>query len=324
MEYQMLNKEELIAQLMSLKALNAELLREKELESRLDFPWTGNLGHWYWYVKTNEVTFNPMKVAALGFLPREVPKKVDYQFFTDRLHPEDYEKTMEAMRAHLRGEAHVYEVEYRIRAKDGSYKWYYDRGRITQYDENGKPLFLAGIVFDITEKKQQIEALEEKNKALVVQSHTDGLTSLANYRALIEFLQDEAKLAFRNNEPLSIALFDLDHFKNVNDTHGHLVGDHVLTKVASIIAKHVRSSDLAGRYGGEEFMVILKNTAEADARAICNRIVRSVEASSYEAGVKMTISGGLSQYHGESLSDFINNADSNLYEAKRLGRNRVV
>ncbi len=324
MDYQTFSKVQLIEMIESLQALNTELLREKEQETRLDFAWTGSLGHWYWNIKTNAVTFNPLKVSALGYTAEEIPEEVTYQFFTDRLHPDDYQKTMDAMLAHLHGLSHVYEVEYRIKAKDGSYKWYYDRGRITQYDENGKPLFISGIVFDITEKKRILQNLEETNKVLARESHTDALTGLANYRALIEFLRDEATAAVRSGETLSIAIFDLDYFKKVNDTKGHPAGDIVLAGVAGIIADHVRASDMAGRYGGEEFMIILKNTTEPTARSICERIRLSIAAATFADGIKITISGGLSEYHGESLSDFINAADRNLYEAKRAGRNRIV
>lgn len=123
-----MSTEQLIDRIRELEILNAQLLDEKEKEAGLDFAWTGNLGHWYWNITTNRVTFNSLKVRALGFDPEELPEQVPYQFFTDRVHPDDYERTMEAMRSHLCGGAHVYEVEYRIQAKDGSWRWYYDRG----------------------------------------------------------------------------------------------------------------------------------------------------------------------------------------------------
>lgn len=123
-------KKQLMERIEELERLNRELLREDELEVKLEYAWTGNLGHWYWDVKTNTVTFNPLKVTTLGYDRGEVPDRVDYQYFTDKLHPEDLEGAMEAMRAHLYGRAAVYEAEYRIRAKDGTYRWYYDRGKI--------------------------------------------------------------------------------------------------------------------------------------------------------------------------------------------------
>ncbi len=153
MNYSEFSRKQLLDRISDLEMLTRELLKEKEQETRLEYAWTGNLGHWYWNIKTNEVTFNPLKVLTLGYDKSEIPEHVTYQFFTDKLHPEDFQKTMEAMRDHLYGKADVYEAEYRIKAKDGSYKWYYDRGKITQFNDQGKPTFLAGIVFDITEKK---------------------------------------------------------------------------------------------------------------------------------------------------------------------------
>lgn len=91
------------------------------------------------------MTFNPLRLAALGYGKEEIPEHVDYKFFTEKLYPEDYGRVMGATLYHLHGKAGVYEAEYRIRTKDGSYRWHYDRGKITQYDREGKPQFLAGI-----------------------------------------------------------------------------------------------------------------------------------------------------------------------------------
>lgn len=95
--------------------------------------------HWYWDIETNTITFNPLKVTTLGYEICEIPEHVTYQYFTDKLHPEDYPKTMKAMKDHLYGRIEVYEAEYQIKTKDGRYRWYYDRGKITQRDKDGKP-----------------------------------------------------------------------------------------------------------------------------------------------------------------------------------------
>ena len=129
MDQEHVSRDQLLEKIRDLDMLNRQLLREKEEETRLEYAWTGNLGHWYWNVKTNEVTFNPLKVTTLGFDKSEIPPRVSYQYFTDMLHPEDYQKAMDAMLGHMYRDAGVYEVEYRIRAKDGSYRWYYDRGK---------------------------------------------------------------------------------------------------------------------------------------------------------------------------------------------------
>ncbi len=304
--------------------LTQELLKEKEQETRLEYAWTGNLGHWYWNIKTNEVTFNPLKVTTLGYDKSEIPEHVTYQFFTEKLHPEDLENAMDAMRNHLYGKAEVYEAEYRIKAKDGSYKWYYDRGKITQYDDNGKPSFLAGIIFDITEKKETQLELELKNRILSEMSSIDGLTKIANHRTLIEHLKADVAEADRTSNPLAIAIFDIDNFKKVNDSKGHVYGDQVLFDVASIMKKSIRGTDFTGRYGGEEFMVIFPNTTLAVAVKISERIRQAVEDYIFIDGLRITISGGVSQYNNETVTEFVHSADTSLYGAKRNGKNQIL
>ncbi len=318
------SKEELLGRIEELEVLNRELLAEKERETRLEYAWTGNLGQWYWNIRTNRVTFNPLKVTTLGYGIDEIPEHVTFQFFTDKLHPEDYPKTMEAMRSHLKGESGVYEAEYRIRAKNGAYKWYYDRGRITQHDENGKPLFLAGIVFDITEKKEAQLELEYKNKILAEMSSIDGLTKINNHRTLIEFLKTQLSDSERMDRTLSIAIFDIDDFKKVNDNKGHVFGDQVLVEVAALIKSGIRETDMAGRYGGEEFMVIFPDTDLGIASILSERIRQSVENHSFADDLRITISGGVKQYRVENHIDLIHSADKNLYDAKRRGKNQIA
>lgn len=323
MKYETYTQKELIARIEELEILNRELLKEKEAEVGLDYPWTGNLGHWYWNIKTNTVTFNLLKATALGYTESEIPSPVTYQFFTDKLHPEDYQKTMDAMLAHLYGNAPVYEVEYRIQAKDGTYKWYYDRGKITQTDELGKPVFLAGIVFDITRSKEQQIELEEKNRILQNLASQDGLTRISNHKTLIEYLELQLNQVKTEAGSLTIAMLDIDDFKKVNDNYGHIVGDTILYETATLIKNHIRDGDLVGRYGGEEFLVIFSHTELAKAIEVAERIRKMVEETTFSEGVKITISGGVKQYEGESLIQFIDGADKRLYQAKKNGKNRI-
>ncbi|AHM56321.1 response regulator PleD [Peptoclostridium acidaminophilum DSM 3953] len=324
MDYSKLTKEELINRITELEMLNRELLREKEAETRLDFAWTGNLGHWYWNIQTNSVVFNPLKVTTLGYTKEELPQKVTYQFFTDKLHPDDYQNAMDAMLLHMKGKKSVYEVEYRIQAKDGSWKWFYDRGKITQRDGEGKPLFASGIVFDITKKKEQEISLKKKNEKLRKSAETDALTGIRNRRAIMDELESRVLEASINKSPLSIAIFDIDKFKAINDTKGHVVGDKVINEVASIIANTIRGLDSAGRYGGEEFLVILPNTDKTNAAGVAERIRKNVESHDFGEGFKVTISGGVKQFQGEEKTELIDGADKNLYEAKNGGRNKIV
>ncbi len=324
MEYSDLSKEQLLEMISDLTMLNDQLLEEKNQETSLNFSWSGNLGHWYWSIRTNKVTFNPLKVLSLGYSEDEIPDNVPYQFFTQLIHPDDHQPTMDAMLAHLYKGAPVYEAEYRIRCKDGSYRWYYDRGRITRRGADGKPLFLAGIVFDVTERKQRQVELERLNQELSEQSKTDELTQIKNQRAILARLKNEMDLSIRTGGKLSILMLDIDDFKKVNDLHGHVIGDTVLADVAAIISRSIRDKDLAGRYGGEEFLVILSEAGDKTAKSVANRIVRSVEAHMFQENVRVTISCGIGLFEKESMPELIDKADKNLYDAKRKGKNRVV
>lgn len=318
------SKEELLERLEEIEILNRQLLLESEQTHRLEYAWTGNLGRWHWNIKTNNVTFNPLKITALGYEEDEIPKRVTYQFFTDKLHSDDYETTMNAMRNCLSRKTSVYESEYRIQTKDGKYKWYHDIGRITQHDKNGNPLLVSGIVFDITDKKETILNLEYQNDFLTKMSTTDELTNISNRRALIAYLRAAILTVRRTNTPFSIAIFDIDDFKLVNDSKGHIFGDKVLLDIATIIKNNIREPALAGRYGGEEFMVILPSTSLETATKISKRIKQAVEAYTFGDGIKITISGGVKQYEGEDLVELIDLADKKLYEAKKRGKNQIV
>lgn len=324
MKYTDLTRDQLIERIEELELLNQEMLKEQESEIMLDYAWSGNLGHWYWNIKTNKVTFNQLKVTALGYDKSEIPGHVTYEFFTDKLHPDDYENTMNVMLDHIRGKTNVYEVEYRIQAKDGKYKWYYDRGKITQYDEKGKPLLVAGIVFDITKRKVSEIELENQNKVLTEQATLDGLTKINNHRSLFEKLKAEISDADNRSKTLSVAILDIDDFKKINDTRGHVYGDKVIVDVANIINRNIRDTDFAGRYGGEEFLVIFPNTDITKAKKIAERIRKAVEEHEFIEGIRSTISGGVKQYMDENLMELIHSADINLYKAKKNGKNQVV
>jgi diguanylate cyclase (GGDEF)-like protein len=239
------------------------------------------------------------------------------------LHPDDYEVAMKSMRDHMNGQSEVYEVEYRMRAKDGSWHWYHDRGKITKRDENEEPVYMSGIVFDVTNKKKNELILEKENIKLKIESGTDALTGIPNRRALIEKLIDDMSVASGGKKPLTIAMIDLDHFKLINDSRGHVFGDRVLKQIASLISESLREFDTVGRYGGEEFLVILPATGIKNAQKVAQRIRKNIEAHVFEDDSKVTVSIGLKEFENESIEEFIDKADMKLYKAKNSGRNRV-
>jgi two-component system, cell cycle response regulator len=170
-----------------------------------------------------------------------------------------------------------------------------------------------------------LEELEEKNRELAELAVRDGLTRLFNHRYLYERMGEEIEKAKRYIRRLSVAMFDIDHFKKVNDTCGHRVGDAVLCTVAETIRGCLRDTDIVGRYGGEEFFVIFPETGLADAAASAERIRVAVSETRTEGwDSPVTVSAGVLELKNESLQDLVEEADRRLYHAKSAGRNRVI
>jgi two-component system, cell cycle response regulator len=156
----------------------------------------------------------------------------------------------------------------------------------------------------------------------------DGLTGLFNRPAISELLQREVSRCARERRSVSVLMADVDHFKWVNDAHGHLVGDDVLKHVSSLLKYSLRSYDFVGRFGGEEFLVVLPNCAQPEALAIAERIRASVADSTLEIArltIKATVSLGVSSSlcGSHDANQLVRIADNALYSAKELGRNRV-
>src|SRR5688572_17257489 len=157
----------------------------------------------------------------------------------------------------------------------------------------------------------------------------DGLTGAHNKRYFLEFLERETARCARYRRPLSLLMFDIDHFKAINDTHGHLTGDYVLKEMARRLLGSIRREELLARYGGEEFAAVLPETDHAGAMTFGEQIRRLVadEPFEYEGDrFTVTISVGVATIEGQDLEPltFIKLADENLYKAKREGRNRVI
>ena len=156
---------------------------------------------------------------------------------------------------------------------------------------------------------------------------TDSLTGLYNHRYLHERLSEELHRARELQRPLSVLFCDLDHFKGYNDSNGHSAGDAVLREVAHVIEQSVRNIDVAGRYGGEEFVVLLVETERETALAVAERIRERIRAAGFTAnGVPLTVSIGVAGYPDDAdrREDLLNKADWAMYLAKRRGRDQVA
>ncbi len=190
-------------------------------------------------------------------------------------------------------------------------------------------LVLAAIYLVIAFLIKRIDAQQQKilqqNNDLEQRSMTDLLTGVLNRYGLQKRSNEIISRANRFKHPVVLLMLDLDHFKLVNDQHGHLVGDAVLTKFADIILSSLRASDIFGRWGGEEFLVIAPHLNLANAAGMAEKLRCAVESSQFDSGVQLTVSIGISAYRpGESSQALIGRADQALYLAKANGRNRVV
>ncbi len=167
--------------------------------------------------------------------------------------------------------------------------------------------------------------LRDKERRMKELALTDELTGLPNRRALVEMLEHEIERARRHRRPLALALLDLDDFKHINDTYGHLVGDLVLSELAALIRRNLRSTDIVGRFGGEEFMIIMPDTDFNTAVKVVERLRFSTEKTYFEPVGSVSISVGVTEFReGDGVEDLIARADENLYTAKREGKNRVI
>lgn len=176
---------------------------------------------------------------------------------------------------------------------------------------------IVSFFHDVTERKRY----EEKMSLLAT---TDSLTGIANRREFNLQLEKEIDRARRYDTPLSLIMYDIDNFKQINDTFGHDVGDTILTEVTEVIKKKIRSHDLLARWGGEEFMILMPEADQNDGMQAAEKLRKSVEDTLFEQVGRMTISFGVTAFSKDDDSDdLLKRADNALYQAKDNGRNRV-
>ncbi|MBU1620012.1 MAG: sensor domain-containing diguanylate cyclase [Gammaproteobacteria bacterium] len=212
----------------------------------------------------------------------------------------------------------------------GSAEYMYQNSTIFPLsDTMGKVTHLCLIIYDVTDVAVSRLELESMNGQLRTLSKTDFLTNLNNRGFWEEALINEYKRIKRSGHHSTLLMCDIDHFKRVNDTYGHAAGEAVIQQVAVAVKKNLRSTDVAGRYGGEEFAVLLLDTTVDQAMFFAERLRKNVEAMAVEFNqqvLRVTVSIGLAEFHQEmdEYRDWIEAADKALYQSKAAGRNCIT
>lgn len=275
-------------------------------------------GLWDWDLPTSELYFSPQLKRMLGYGPDEMAPVLET--WSSNVHPDDAAQVMRVLQDHLAGRRARYEAEYRLRNRNGHYIWVRDRGRVCARDDSGAPTRVVGMVQDITDEKMLQFKLEEL-------AANDTLTGLSNRRHGESFLDSQLALCARVGMPLGLCLVDIDHFKRVNDVHGHLLGDRVLQAVAQALSGELRRSDLAYRWGGDEFVIVCPDTGLPELQQVAAKVhaaLRSLDEATL-AGSEVSASIGLAVFpqHGQDVRTLMASADAALYRAKAAGRDRT-
>ena len=275
-----------------------------------------NDGMWDWNLNTDEVYFSPRWGAILG-LPQQEWRGKPQDWF-ERVHADDLALLGNEIDLHRRGRTSCLQVELRMRHADGTYRWMLIRG-VAVRDGEGRAYRMAGSKTDISDRKRGEEQL------LHASLH-DALTELPNRTLFLDRLERALTRARRNDSYLFAVLFlDLNRFKVVNDTMGHLVGDELLKLIARRLESCMREGDTVSRFGGDEFAVLLDDIAEsADAEVIAQRILLSIatpcQIQGHDILPSTSIGVAISTSKYDRAEDAIHAADLAMYRAKKLGQ----
>lgn len=300
-------------------------IKLKESPEIFEFLQNGSLdGLWYWDIENPECEWMDDRFwITLGYDPSE--RKALAKEWQDLIFPEDLEKAIKNFNDHCKNPDHPYDQIVRYRHKNGKTVWIRCRGLAIRNEER-LPIRMLGTHIDITELKE----LEQKFREASI---TDTLTGISNRRGFTDHLTWAVCHCCRSDQPLSIALVDVDHFKSVNDTFGHEQGDKTLVDVANQLKNSFRKNDFVSRWGGEEFIILMHDTDSDEAFQVCDRVCNDIENKVSIGLRKITVSIGVYTYKSTNdkncktcnvLDTIVPTVDKALYEAKNTGRNKVV
>lgn len=285
----------------------------------------GKIGHWHFVIGDDHVHWSDEVFRIHGLLPKfeKVPIDKAISFY----HQDDRKIVLDALDMAIEsGEPYYFQA--RIIRLDGETRIVETRGRAGYGSSGDGTVF--GVIIDVTDHAHIVRDLQRAKKSAESQARaarqlaeTDQLTGTANRRKFLKKLSTAIQRAESSGSPLSFILFDVDHFKAINDTYGHIFGDRVLRELAETVQNCLRSSDLLGRLGGEEFGVILPGADIEEAEGIAERIRQSIATKEFDELALVSVSIGIAELRPGADSEWlIQAADIALYQAKRNGRNR--
>lgn len=277
------------------------------------------LGNWDWDLGNDSVRWS--EEAARLYVADDTATRSSFETFKRSLHPDDSGYVLAALEATLAHDA-PYDIEHRVVSPSQGVRHVHARCRVFR-DGDGKAIRMVGTVQDITDRK----LLEEELRR---QARIDFLTGVNNRGHFVEQAERELHRAIRHGTPLALIMMDVDHFKRINDVHGHEAGDAVLRRLAQVCRQTLREIDVIGRLGGEEFAVLLPDTAPDAALAVAERLrgaIGDTQVALAAGGLplRVTVSLGVSCHHStdDNIDVLLSLADKALYEAKQAGRDRV-
>ncbi len=309
--------------------VQADLERTREL-LHLAIEGSG-IGLWNWHISSGAVWTNEQCIQLLGY----DFTTTDLDFTTIHtwrqfVHPDDRDKHHAALEAHLAGTTPTFDCEMRLRHRQGHWIWVLDRGKVVEWDANGQPLRMSGTFTDTTDRKRAEEERHQATAQMLHNSLHDALTGLPNRN----FLKQRLELAIQRSHryphaQFAVLFLDLDHFKVINDSLGHLAGDEILTTVAHKLKTLVRASDMAARLGGDEFVLLLEDLDSLqEIEIIATRLLRELQQPLPVAGREVFLNASLGIVmgltHYEEPSEPLRDADIAMYRAKAQGRGCYV
>lgn len=274
-------------------------------------------GAWEYDVQSGHLWSSVDRFAPFDVSPENM--HLSLYTFIKLVHKDDRRELNRHASVFYAGKEEVFTHDLRIQDKHGRYYWVEIIGTLGR-DSSGKPAKMSGIIVDIGSRKETEAKLKRE-------AETDSLTGVLNRRMFKQKLLEQIEKSRNRKRTFSLLLFDLDHFKKINDTWGHGAGDEVLKYFTSLCLKKLREEDAFARVGGEEFALIVQDTSEEIGREAGERIRRSVAAIpvfAQSGEIPVTVSIGCAEFDGsENETELYSRADQALYHAKRNGRNRV-